>query len=217
MATSTPLTWSVVIPVKVLALAKSRLAGLTDRDREALALAMAADTIAAAASCRRVGAVVVVSDDPDVKAEADALGAEVVADRPGAGLNEALMAGASHAARCWPGRGLAGLTADLPAVAPSELESALTAASAITNSFVADAAETGTTLYTAAPGAPFRPRFGPGSRERHRRAGAVEIDLDGLVGLRQDVDTVADLRNAARIGLGRRSRLIAASLIAVPD
>lgn len=212
MAISTPVTWSVVIPVKLLVLAKSRLGDLTDSGREALALAMAADTIAAAAACGLVGAVVVVSDDPDVKAEAEALGAEVMADEPAAGLNQALIAGAAQAARRAPDSGLAGLTADLPALSSGELESALTAASGLSQSFVADAAGTGTTLYAAGPGTAFSPRFGPGSRASHRRAGAAEIDLPGLAGLRQDVDTIADLRNAASIGLGPRSAALAAIL-----
>jgi 2-phospho-L-lactate/phosphoenolpyruvate guanylyltransferase len=212
MAISSLLTWSVVIPVKVLALAKSRLAGLTDPAREALALAMAEDTITAVVACKLVGAVVVVSDDPDVKAEAEALGAEVMADEPAAGLNQALRAGAEQMARRWPGRGIAGLTADLPALSAAELQSALTAASGLTQSFVADAAGTGTTLYAAGPGIAFTPRFGPDSRVSHLLAGATEIDLPGLPGLRQDVDTVADLRSAARIGLGRRSAAVAAVL-----
>ncbi len=212
MAISSLLTWSVVIPVKVLALAKSRLAGLSDPAREALALAMAEDTIAAAVACRLVGAVVVVSDDPDVKAEAESLGAEVMADEPAAGLNQALLAGAEQMARRWPDWGIAGLTADLPALSAAELESALTAASGLTQSFVADAAGTGTTLYAAGPGIAFTPRFGPASRISHRLAGATEIDLPGLPGLRQDVDTVADLRSAASIGLGPRSAALLADL-----
>jgi 2-phospho-L-lactate guanylyltransferase len=157
MAVHTPLTWSVVIPVKVLAQAKSRLAELADADRRALALAMAVDTVAAAVACRLVGAVV---------------------------------------------------------VAASELTAALSAAAAVPQSFVADAAGTGTTLYTASPGVPFSPRFGPGSRSLHQGAGASELDLTGIAGLRQDVDTVADLRSAAVIGLGRRSAASAALVMA---
>lgn len=205
MGTDNPLTWSVVIPVKLLALAKSRLSGLADADRRAMALAMAADTVTAAVACPRVGGVVVVSDDPDVRTETEALGATVVADLPGAGLNEALTAGAVHAAASWQGCGLAALTADLPALSAVELAVALTAASAVNHAFVADAAGSGTTLYTAMPGAPFLPRFGPRSRLRHREAGAVELELPGIPGLRQDVDTLADLCQAARIGLGART------------
>src|SRR6266700_4196175 len=187
MGTDTPLAWSVVIPVKLLAQAKSRLADLADADRESVALAMAADTVAAAVACQAVGD-------------------EVVADRPNAGLNKALSAGAEHAAARWPGRGLAALTADLPALSAAELAAALAAASAVTQAFVADAAGSGTTLYTAVPGAEFRPRFGPQSRMRHRQAGAVELDLAGIPGLRRDVDTLAELHSAALIGLGSRTR-----------
>jgi 2-phospho-L-lactate guanylyltransferase len=209
MAVDTPLTWSVVIPVKVLAIAKSRLAGLVDADRRALALAMAADTVAAAVACPVVGAVVVVSDDPTVAAEVAPLGAVAVADTPGAGLNRALAAGAEHAAERWPGHGLAALLADLPALSAGELTTALTAAAAMAQAFVADVAGSGTTLYTAQPPSPFRPRFGPRSRTLHQEAGAIELNPPGIAGLRQDVDTLADLRAAATIRLGRRTAALA--------
>jgi 2-phospho-L-lactate guanylyltransferase len=210
MAVDTPLTWSVVIPVKVLAIAKSRLAGLDDADRRALALAMAADTVAAAVACPLVGAVVVVSDDPAVTAEVAPLGAVAVADTPGAGLNRALTAGAQHAAERWPGHGLAALLADLPALSARELTVALTAAAgAPAQGFVADAAGSGTTLYTARPGVPFLPQFGSHSRSLHRRAGATEINPPGIAGLKQDVDTLADLSAAAAIRLGRRTTALA--------
>jgi len=214
MATDTPLTWSVVIPVKLLTRAKSRLSGLADTDRQALVLAMAADTVAAAIECPAVGAVVVVTDDAAVRAETAALGAVVTAERhPGAaGLNPALAAGAGYAAQRWAGHGLAALTADLPALSAAALGAALGAASALPQAFVPDAAGSGTTLYAAAPGAAFSPRFGPSSRELHRNAGAVELDLPGIAGLRQDVDTLADLRSAAKIGLGPRSAAAWAAL-----
>ena len=166
---------------------------------------MAADTVEAAVACPLVGPVIVVSDDPVVRSDLTALGAQVIADGPAGGLNLALIAGAEHAAARWPGHGRAALTADLPALAASELATALTEASFVTQGFVADAAGSGTTLYTSAPGSAFRPRFGPGSRERHREAGATELDPPGIAGLRADVDTLADLRRAAAIGLGRRS------------
>jgi len=205
MAADTELTWSVVIPVKVLAQAKSRLAGLADADRRALALAMAVDTVAATIACRAVGAVVVVTDDDAVADQVRLLGAEVIADRAGADLNRALRSGAEHAAGRWPGYGRAALLADLPALSARELAVALGAASAVTQSFVADAAGSGTTLYTARPGTAFCPRFGPLSRALHQQAGVTELELAGIDGLRQDVDTLADLRSATAIGLGRRS------------
>ena len=62
--------WSVVVPAKRLAVAKTRLRPLTDRaDRpahahEALVLALLADTVAAALACPAVAEVVVVTDEP---------------------------------------------------------------------------------------------------------------------------------------------------------
>ena len=178
----TPLSWSVVIPVKVLAHAKSRLAALAGASRPELALAMAADTVAAAVACGRAGTVIVVTDDAAAAQELSGLGAVVLPDEPAAGLNPALEFGAAHAAARWPGRGTAALAADLPALRPAELGEALAAAGRRPEAFVADAAGTGTTLYTARPGATFCPRFGPGSRDRHRRAGAVQLGLPAVSG-----------------------------------
>lgn len=199
-------SWSVVIPVKVLARAKSRLTGLTGLCRADLALAMAADTVAAASAAGPVATVLVVTDDADVASVATGLGAVVLADLPGAGLNQALAHGAEYSHVHWPERGCAGLAADLPALRPAELSRALTAAARLGQSFVPDEARTGTTLYAAAAGTAFRPQFGVGSRERHMAAGATELDLAGLGGLRQDVDTLDDLRSAAALGLGPRTR-----------
>ena len=79
--------------------------------------------------------------------------------------------------------------------------------------FVADAAGDGTTLYTAAPGAAFRPAFGLASRARHAAGGAAELGLDGIPGLRRDVDTPSDLREAVALGLGSHSAPLAAELL----
>jgi 2-phospho-L-lactate guanylyltransferase len=199
------LVWSVVVPVKLLAGAKTRLTGLTSTERAEIALAMAADTVRAALGCAAVGAVVVVTDDDKAAAECARLGAEVISDQPAAGLNPALRHGARHAARRWPQYGVAAMAADLPALRSAELLAALSAATSSANAFVADASGGGTTLYTAAAGVAFRPLFGPESRQRHARAGAVEISVPASSGLRQDVDTLADLRAAAGLGLGPRS------------
>ena len=212
MPPDSSLRWSLVIPVKVLSLAKSRLTGLAGPRRAELALAMAADTVAAASACAVVDSVVVVTDDAAAAALLSGLGALVVPDEPGDGLNPALRFGAARADEFWPGRGRAGLAADLPALAPAELGRALTEAAGVPQAFVADAAGTGTTLYTARPPAAFWPRFGTGSRAAHLSGGVVELQLPGLDGLRRDVDTVADLRDAARIGLGPHTAVAAASL-----
>ncbi len=211
LARPATLTWSLVIPVKVLAQAKSRLTGLVGQRRSDFALAMAADTIAAAVRADTVAAVLVVTDDPDVSSIAADLGAIVIADQPASGLNEALAHGAAYSRDRWPDRGRAGLAGDLPAVQPGELTAALARAAPLGSAFVPDAEGTGTTLYAAAPGTRFRPRFGPASRDRHLASGAVEIGAEDLVGLRRDVDTVDDLRAAAKIGLGPRTAALVAA------
>jgi 2-phospho-L-lactate/phosphoenolpyruvate guanylyltransferase len=207
-----PLTWSLVVPVKVLARAKSRLAAAAGPHRPALALAMAADTVAAALSCPDVARVLAVTDDPQAAQALAGLGALVISDEPGLGLNPALRHGAATAASRWPAAGIAALAADLPALRPAELGLGLRAAARWEHAFVPDAAGSGTTLYAARPGAEFRPRFGPRSAQQHRAAGAVELGLPGLAGLRRDVDRPRDLRAASALGVGPRTAAVAARL-----
>ena len=213
MTDNAPITWSVLMPVKVLAQAKSRLAGLAGPRRAELALALACDTATAVLACEAAARVIVITDDQAARAALAGLGALVVPDEPRDGLNAALRHGAEHAVARWPGCGTAALSADLPALRPAEIGRALLAASAWPSAFVADAAGDGTTLYTAAPGAAFRPAFGPASRARHAAGGAAELDLGDIPGLRRDVDTPADLRGAAALGLGRHSARLAAELL----
>ena len=204
--------WSLVVPVKVLARAKSRLAALAGPHRPQLALAMAADTVAAALVCPEVARVVAVTDDPRAERALAQLGAIVVADEPDDGLNAALRHGAALAAARWPGTGIGALAADLPALRPGELGMGLRAAARWQQAFVPDAAGTGTTLYAVCPPAEFQPSFGPGSARRHRAAGAAELAFPGIESLRRDVDAPADLREATGLGVGPRTAEVAAKL-----
>lgn len=208
-------TWTVVMPVKVLGQAKSRLAVLAGARRPALALALASDTVAAVRECPEVARVLVVTSDTVAAAALSALGAHVEPDEPDLGLNDALAHGAAVAARRWPGGGIAALTADLPALRPAELGTALHAAREGGASFVADWARVGTTMYAVPPGEQFAPRFGGGSRERHARSGATELALGRIPGLRQDVDTPGDLRTAVALGAGARTTALARELLAL--
>jgi 2-phospho-L-lactate/phosphoenolpyruvate guanylyltransferase len=250
MTYSARFSWTVLLPVKVLARAKSRLAVLAGDRRRELALALASDTVTAVLGCPEVARVVVVTSDPVAGLLLAGLGAIVVADEPadrsdpsapsdrsdrlgtpgtldGAGaapllgdlgvqdlLNAALRHGAAVAARRWPGTGLAALTADLPAMSPAELATALRAAGRTPGAaaFVPDAAGVGTTLYAVPPGGEFLPLFGGASRARHAAAGATELGLAGVTGLRRDVDTPDDLREALALGVGPFTRAVAADL-----
>jgi len=194
--------WSVVIPVKRLNLAKTRLrGGLCGVPHEKLVLALAADTVAAALACRTVRAVLVVTDEPVVRDTVSRLGAEPVVDLPDSGLNPALAFGAAQAARRYPGAGVAALGADLPALRPEELAEALLGAAGHLRAYVCDQERTGTVLLAARPGHRLDPRFGPDSARSHRNSGAVEL-VGQWPSLRRDVDTPSDLQTVVSMGVG---------------
>jgi len=190
--------WTVLVPVKALPAAKSRLADFS-ADAEAharLVEAIRVDTLAAARAAAGVARIVRIGDSVDVDHD-------VLQRRPG--LNRALLEGARYARERWPQDGVAALVGDLPALTPSELAGALAAAAEHDTAFVADSVGTGTTLLTARPAARFEPRFGPDSALRH----AVDAaPLPAGPGLRQDVDTADDLRAALLLGVGPQTLAI---------
>ncbi|MEU1401157.1 2-phospho-L-lactate guanylyltransferase [Streptomyces sp. NPDC005728] len=206
--------WTLVIPLKPLARAKSRLADTAgDGVRPGLALAFAQDTVAAALACPAVEDVAVVTDDTLAGRELAALGARIVPDAPGSGLNAALRHGAAVVRDLCPRAAVAALNADLPALRPQELFRVLDAAAEFPRAFLADAAALGTTLLAAAPGRELHPAFGTDSRNRHGTSGAAELALTGVDSVRQDVDTGEDLRAALALGVGRHTAAASARLL----
>lgn len=197
---------AVVIAVKRLATAKSRLAAAFPAAvREDLVLAMLADTVAAAAA---VAPVTVITPDPTAAAAARAAGAAVLPDstppeHPDP-LNNAIR---SAEARLRPGApNLVALQGDLPALRAAELAAAIAAAGPAGRSFVTDRHGTGTTALFGF-GTGLRPAFGPDSANRHRVSGAVQLAGD-WPGLRCDIDTPADLTAARALGLGPRTAAV---------
>jgi 2-phospho-L-lactate guanylyltransferase len=203
-------TVDLVVPVKQLGVAKSRLRGAADQgigdaDTHArLALALAHDTVAAVRASVRVRRLLVISSDPVVAAE---LGA--------AGLNAAYAGGAALLREQDPAAAVGALQADLPALRPAELDDAIAAAARLFASgragraFCSDAEGTGTTFLLAAPGVMLDPLFGVGSALRHRDSGAQPLHGD-WPGLRRDVDTADDLREAMDLGLGEHTSSVLA-------
>jgi len=193
--------WAIVVPIKRLAVAKTRLADAAEV-RADLALAMALDTVAAARSAVAVERVVVVTDEPTAAQAVSRMGALVVADTPDAGLNPALVHGARSAAGAGSDLAVAALSSDLPALRAADLDGVLAAATDHPCSLVSDADGTGTTLLTALDPMAFRPRFGSQSRQAHLDDGAYDVTANAAASLRRDVDTVDDLRAAVELGLG---------------
>ncbi|WIE53520.1 2-phospho-L-lactate guanylyltransferase [Curtobacterium sp. MCBD17_003] len=185
--------WTIVVPVKGTAGAKTRLAATPEQ-----ALAIALDTVAVAATV----APVVVVTHPSSAPAFHALAVTVVED-PGRGLDAAVLAGITTCAH----GPTAVLQGDLPALDAAQLRAALAAAAAYPRAVLPDADGTGTVLLTALHGHDHRPRFGRGSARAHRAQGYTELDLPGLTGLRRDVDTPAHL---AALGSGLGPRTLAA-------
>jgi len=204
--------WTIVLPLKGGPAAKSRLAVLAD-DVSLLATAIALDTLDAVRTAGSVGRVLAVTADADLAKACLDLGADVVEQSqpdpglPGGGLSGAIADGVSAA-----GGPCAVLLGDLPALLPADLDLALAAAASELRGpgaspmvFVPDAEGTGTVLLAAGSPGALSPRFGPGSAQAHRDAGATDLPL-ALPRLRRDVDTPADLEAVLALGAGPRTR-----------
>ena len=130
-------------------------------------------------------------------------GVQAIPDEPAAGLNPALQYGEAVLRAADPTTTVGVLQADLPALRSEELDRAIRAALATGGrAFCTDRTGTGTTLLVAPPGQPLGPCFGAASAAAHRATGAREL-TGCWPGLRCDVDTIADLAIARRLGLGR--------------
>ena len=191
----------LVVPVKALRDAKSRLRGAVAPDEHArLVLAVLLDTVEAAAEADGVRRVLVVSSDPTVASVLLGAGFDCVPEGPAPGLNAAYRHGAMLLREADPTGRIGALQADLPALRPAELSAAIKMSDG-RRAFVADRQTTGTTLLLSAQAGPLDPRFGVGSAHAHAASGALPL-TDSWPSLRCDVDTSEDLRVACDLGLG---------------
>ena len=263
--------WTVVVPVKSLSAAKTRLAPEhTPAERAALARAFALDTVDAARTARTVRRVVVVSDEPAIERELrEVPGVEVVPEVGPRGLAAAIAHGVAvaRAPDRWSGSGAASyrdpapgddpqdleksqmhggtrhprpldagaasgagagagagsaevavavLLGDVPALRPDDLDRALQVAARHPLAFVPDAEGTGTTLATARGGEQLTAHFGQDSAARHAAAGFADLAAahPGAIapGLRRDVDTAEELREAVAFGVGERTSAVLRTL-----
>lgn len=183
----------IIVPVKPLAAAKTRLrTALDDRAREALVLAMLADTLAAVREAHE-GAVLLVSDDRAYAPLAKQFGATRLADGA-SGYNEAMAVALASAAVVATGAALI-VPADLPRALPSELRRAIEALSEA-EVVVAPAFDGGTAVLGLRPPSAIKTAFGLQSAQAHLRAAteaqrsAIVLDLPSLS---YDIDNIEDL------------------------
>ena len=188
----------VVVPVKAFERAKLRLApALTAPERAALARHMAATVVAAAQPLR----VLVVCDDPDVRAWAEALGVDVCWT-PGLGLDGAVTAGVA-AARAAGATAAAVCHADLPYA--RDLAAVVAEVPVGQVGLVPDRHEDGTNVAIVPTGAGFTFAYGPGSFGRHRAEAerlCLPVTVLRPVHLGWDVDEPGDLTSPEWAGAG---------------
>ncbi|HET9648031.1 MAG TPA: 2-phospho-L-lactate guanylyltransferase [Microlunatus sp.] len=192
-----------VVALKPLRAAKTRLQGVPVAYRQHIAWCLASDTIGALAAA--LDRVVVVSNEPSLATRLHRWGTRVrvVPEGPSLGMNAALAAGARQLADGGMSMVVA-CVGDLPCLRPVTVRHLVAAAAHHPRSFVADTSGTGSTMLFARGGS-LDPRFQGPSAAAHRGSGATaltESDVGPLADARRDVDTVADLLDAERIGLG---------------
>ncbi|MBK9710237.1 MAG: 2-phospho-L-lactate guanylyltransferase [Kouleothrix sp.] len=205
---------AAIIPVKTLAVAKGRLAGvLAAPERRALVLAMLGDVLATLVKTRGVDRIGVISADATVLARAAALGAEPLIDRA-PDLNAALAQAAAHYAALGATATLV-MPADVPLIAAEEIERMI--ALRVTRGIViAPSRDGGTNALLTRPPLALPFLFGPQSRERHLQA-AREYGVDARIfqsrGLGLDVDRPDDLLLLAELAGDTAAQQLARELM----
>ena len=185
----------VVIPVRGLEGAKSRLGGVLDaEERRDLVSALLRGVIGAAAAAPGVAEVVVVSPDPEALELAAGAGARPIR-QAGMGLNEALDSARAEVLAGGPAALLV-LPADLPTIEPRSVAAILERAGPPpTVVLVPDRHGRGTNALLLTPAGIIDFAFGGDSRAEHaaraRAAGARYEEVDAGLGL--DLDTSDDL------------------------
>jgi 2-phospho-L-lactate guanylyltransferase len=190
--------WAVIVPIRKLSQAKSRLDVGEGENRARFAVAFLIDTLSAVRGCPQVGLTVLVTPDLSLS---ETGGCCVVHD-DGTGIDHAVNVGRDavvHHGHVGP---VAVVLPDLPALDSSELTAVLNSLQTSRNAFVSDADLTGTTCVTASSVHTLTTAFGAGSAWRHRNLGFRELFLD-VPSVRRDVDTVEQLVRARELGLGR--------------
>lgn len=209
--------WDVILPLKPLARAKSRLFPDNPGLRKKLAIAFALDVASAAARCGSVARICVVGTPlplpafPGVELRWFPEPTPGHPDSPGGHGDISLNSAAAAAARDLRidvrGRAVLILVADLPSVRSADIVALTDSFRDLTDDmsqgFVSDLSGRGTTALLSSGFADQWPMFGPDSARRHLEAGATDLSAMAATGLRRDVDDASQLRQAVEQGVGR--------------
>jgi 2-phospho-L-lactate guanylyltransferase len=194
-----------LIPMKALAHAKMRLAGVLDpEERAELALAMLTDVIGACAESGVFDEIAVVTTDHDVCWHVRDLGAKpLVEPATLSGLNDALTFGQRYAGRRLGADALVILPADVPLICAKDVRLvALAIDDGGRRVAVVRARDGGTNALALRPPEAIVMRFGQESADAHIRAAAdagiaaLELPIERI---RLDVDSPEDLEALTRL------------------
>ncbi len=191
--------WHAIVPAKRLKDAKTRLG------REDLVLPFLTDVINAVKDSTLIATITVVSADPTICRSALQLGCQVVKEIQSEGLLAAIDLGIGHL-DATDRENLVVVLGDLPCLMPAHLDLFVNQGKAHESAFLSDAEGTGSTMWMRTRSVAPTPQFGLRSRAKHRQAGAHEVAHEDLVGAQRDVDTLVNLWDAERIGVGRATR-----------
>lgn len=224
--------WTIIVPVKALERAKSRLAPtLSPENRRALVVAMATDVITVCRDTPGVSRVRIIGSDPEIARIADEVGVEFVVDptgRPTRTIKSPAPVRAEtedslNTALTWAMAGVRGpvgvVAADLPELESHLFSEILESATRHLHSIVTDHRGRGTTMAFWTGSTSRTSLFGPDSADRYRRLGGAEVigvDGAGWGEAARDVDIPEDVADLAgrRVGptTGRALRGVPVSL-----
>jgi len=202
--------WAVV-PVKGTASAKQRLApALPQGQRQALALAMLEDVLAALAAARGLAHRIVVTIDPEATSLAACYGFDCIADGAEAGHTGAVTAAARRLAVEGVGAMLT-LPGDIPLVTSDEIGRLIGAHRSAPSFTIAPSHdEKGSNAILLSPPDAVPLRFGDDSFFPHLAAAEARGIVPSVVrlpGIALDIDNPADLAHFARLGSRTRAGL----------
>ena len=201
----------VVVPVKDTAAAKQRLApSLPPQLRQALALAMLEDVLAALAGVPGLAGRLLVTTDPGAIRLAASYGAQCMAEGADDGHTGAVTAAARRLAREGRG-GMLTLPGDIPLVTTAEIGSLIAAHRPAPSFTIAPSHdEQGSNAILLSPPDAVPLRFGEDSFFPHLAAAeacGIAPTIVHLPGIAFDIDNPADLAHFAQLGSRTRAGL----------
>ena len=203
-----PEPFAAIVPIRSWVTGKSRL-GLDDADRASLGRAFALDVIDVLLGSPVIDLVVVVTSDDHVREAVE--GCEVV-DDPDRGLNHAVTQGCAHALARGRSRVVV-VPSDLPCLTVSALADVVRTSEGHDHAFCPDAEGDGTSLVVSRDPSSLFTSYGAGSAAAHGASGLIPL-LEAPAEVRRDVDTLAHLREAESLGVGRRTAAVIAEISA---